>query len=304
MAASENIDTVRSSRAGHTFHERWTARKALQLIFPKDRLFAIAVEGISSTETASPGAEAEDVADLVLYYGKGDNFRSCERLETAQFKYKERDVPVSASYLKKTIEKFADSLLGYEKEFSREEAEAKLSFCFITNAEFSHDLWEAIRAIKEGSLAPEGTTAAKQYHYLSALCSEHGLDDPGRLFSRIEFRAAEKNLPAQNNLLRRALTDWSAGADGPARIRLHGLQELVVRKAGPGGQRNNLLKSEDVLDALDCEPEDLFPADTRFIDVGSIIERSTLPTIATARLLWLTLPFSRRVYSLILDVAG
>lgn len=65
----ESVDTVRSSRAGHTFHERWAARRALQLIFPKDGLFAIAVEGISSTETAAPGDEAEDVADLVLYYG-------------------------------------------------------------------------------------------------------------------------------------------------------------------------------------------------------------------------------------------
>lgn len=29
---NENIDTVRTSRAGHTFHERWAARRALQLV--------------------------------------------------------------------------------------------------------------------------------------------------------------------------------------------------------------------------------------------------------------------------------
>jgi len=29
-----DIDTVRASRAGHTFHERWAARRALQLVFP------------------------------------------------------------------------------------------------------------------------------------------------------------------------------------------------------------------------------------------------------------------------------
>jgi hypothetical protein len=33
------------------------------------------------------------------------------------------------------------------------------------------------------------------------------------------------------------------------------------------------------LDALDCAPEDLFPADTRFIDVGAVVERSELSTV-------------------------
>ncbi len=113
-----DIDTVRASRAGHTFHERWAARRALQLVFPNDDLFAIAVEGISSTETTSPGVRAEEVADLVLYYGRGDNFQTCERLETVQFKYKLREETVTAAYLKKTIEKFSDTILGYEKEFS------------------------------------------------------------------------------------------------------------------------------------------------------------------------------------------
>ena len=110
-----DIDTVRASRAGHTFHERWTARRALQLVFPRDDLFAIAVEGISSTETAAPGASAEEVADLVLYYGQGDNFRTCDRLETIQFKHKLRDEPVTAAYLKKTVKKFAATILGYER---------------------------------------------------------------------------------------------------------------------------------------------------------------------------------------------
>lgn len=276
----KKIDTVRSSRAGHTFHERWAARRALQLIFPKDRLFAIAVEGLSSTETATPGDEAEDVADLVLYYGSGDNFSSCERLETLQFKYKVGDTPVTASYLTKTIEKFADSLVGYGKDFPVEEVDAKLSFCFITNAEFSNTLWQAIEALKTRGVPPEDGDAAGQYRYLKARCADHGVDDPARLFARTEFRAGEKNLPAQNNILKRTLTDWSAGADGPARIRLHGLQELVLRKAGLGGQRNNLVKREDVLDALDCEPEDLFPADTRFVDVGAVVERSQLSTVS------------------------
>jgi hypothetical protein len=277
-AIKKNVDTVRSSRAGHTFHERWAARRALQLIFPKDGLFAIAVEGISSTETATPGDEAEDVADLVLYYGQGDSFASCDNRETIQFKYKVRDAPVTASYLKKTIEKFCDTLVGYENDFSRDQIDTKLSFSFVTNAEFSPDLVEAIGALKSGLPLPPGS-AADQVSYLTLRCKEHALDDPSRLFSKIEFRAAEKHIQGQSNLLRRMLTDWSPGADPSARVRLFGLQELMTRKAGPGGQHNNLVKREDVLDALDCEPEDLFPADTRFIDVGVVVERVDLNAV-------------------------
>ncbi|MCK9912535.1 hypothetical protein MXD81_25500, partial [Microbacteriaceae bacterium K1510] len=60
---------------------------------------------------------------------------------------------------------------------------------------------------------------------------------------------------------------------------LHALVELVVEKAGLAGQKNNLIKREDVLDALGCDEEQLFPADMRFVDVGAVIERSQLQAI-------------------------
>lgn len=274
----EDIDTVRASRAGHTFHERWAARRALQLVFPNDDLFAIAVEGISSTETVSPGARAEEVADLVLYYGRGDNFQSCERLETVQFKYKLREDAVTAAYLKKTIEKFSDTILGYEKEFSVEDVDKKASFIFVTNSEFKESLWDAISSLIEGT-TPSDPGAATQARNLKGWCANRGLSDASRLFSRIVFRAGEKSLAGQDSALRRTLTDWSAGADHDARRRLHELQDLVLKKAGPSGQGKNLIHREDVLDALDCEPDDLFPADSRFINVGTVVERTELSTV-------------------------
>lgn len=274
----EEINTTRASRAGHSFHERWTARRALQLVFPKDDLFAIAVEGISSTETSSPGKQAEEVADLVLYYGHGDNFSACARLETAQFKYKLREEAVSAAYLKKTIEKFADTIVGYEKTFSPLEVENKVSFIFVTNAPFSENLWDAITSIINGT-TPPNRGAATQALNLKKWCIDRGLIDASRLFSKVAFRAGEKGLAGQDNALRRTLTDWSAGADSEGKIRLQGLQDLVLRKAGPSGQRNNLIHREDVLDALDCEPADLFPADTRFIDIGAVVKRGELSTV-------------------------
>lgn len=278
FSSDEGIDTVRASRAGHTFHERWAARRALQLVFPSDDLFAIAVEGISSTETKSPGKWAEEVADLVLYYGGGDNFQSCERLETVQFKYKLRDEVVTASYLKKTVAKFASTIVGYEKLFSTTEVDAKVLFIFVTNAEFKDSLSEAIGALIEGR-TPSDRSAAQQARDLKKWCAGAGLSDSRRLFSKIVFRAGERGLSAQDSALKRTLTDWSAGADSEARVRLHELQDVVLKKAGPSGQGKNLIRREDVLDALDCSPEDLFPADTRFVDVGDVVERAELPII-------------------------
>ena len=275
---NEDIDNVRASRAGHTFHERWAARRALQLVFPSDDLFAIAVEGISSTEAASPGARAEEVADLVLYYGLGDNFQSCERLETIQFKYKLRVEAVTGVYLRKTIEKFADTILGYDKAFSTSDVDKKASFIFVTNSQFTDSLWDAIASLIKGTM-PSDPGALTQARNLKKWCAARGLSDASRLFSRIVFRAGEKDLAGQDNALRRTLTDWSGGADSEARHRLHGLQDLVLKKAGPSGQGKNLIRREDVLDALDCEPEDLFPADTRFIDVGAVVERAELSTV-------------------------
>lgn len=93
--AGRGIDKVRVSRAGHTFHERWAARRALQLVFPKDGLFAIVVEGLSPNERLKLGQEAEDIADLTLFYGSGDTFETCTTQQILQFKYKEAPEPVT-----------------------------------------------------------------------------------------------------------------------------------------------------------------------------------------------------------------
>ena len=268
-----SVDKVRASRAGHTFHERWTARRALQLVFPKDDLHAIAIEGISSHDSAEPGDEAEDVADLVLYYGNGDTFASCETLNTAQFKYKADGQAVTSSYLKKTIQKFAETIIGYEKSSSSDEVDKKLSFSFVTNCEFADHLWEAIRHL-QGGKKPTSKDGLGQLKYLEKWCNEKSVS-PTRLFSRTSFQAATENLAAQNLSLKRALCDWSAGADAQSRMRLFELTELVREKAGLRGQKNNLIKREDVLDALGCDVEDLFPAETRFINVGEVISRTS-----------------------------
>ncbi|HEN3605499.1 TPA: hypothetical protein U5E23_002777, partial [Yersinia enterocolitica] len=270
--AVRNVDKVRVSRAGHTFHERWTARRALQLVFPKDNLFAIVIEGLSPNEDLKLGKEAEDIADLVLYYGNGDTFETCTAQQILQFKYKEASEPVTSSYLKKTIKKFAATLRNFKASISDEDIVKKLSFGFVTNAEFSGELWDAIACLKSGR-APGSNSAKKQLEYLKTWCKEEKVEAED-IFLLIEFRAATNDLPAQNRFLRRTISDWSADSSGLAARRLFALVELVREKSQIEGQGKNSIRREDILDALECDEDQLFPADTRFVDVGDVVERS------------------------------
>lgn len=272
-----SIDKVRVSRAGHTFHERWAARRALQLVFPKDNLFAIVVEGLSPNEHLKLGQEAEDIADLTLFYGTGDTFETCTTQQILQFKYKEAAEPVTSSYLKKTIKKFAATLRAFKASVSDEDIAKKLSFGFVTNAEFSGDLWDAIACLKSGR-TPESNSAEKQLEYLKTWCKEEKVEAED-IFPLIEFRAATNDLPAQNRSLRRTISDWSADSTGQAAKRLFALVELVREKAQIEGQGKNSIRREDVLDALECDEDQLFPADTRFVDVGDVVERGALQDV-------------------------
>ena len=272
-----SIDKVRVSRAGHTFHERWAARRALQLVFPKDNLFAIVVEGLSPNEHLKLGQEAEDIADLTLFYGNGDTFETCTAQQILQFKYKEAAEPVTSSYLKKTIKKFSATLRAFKVSISDQDIAKKLSFGFVTNAEFSGELWDAIACLKSGH-TPESKSAKKQVEYLKTWCKEEKVEAED-IFPLIEFRAATNDLPSQNRSLRRTISDWSANSTGQAAKRLFALVELVREKAQIEGQGKNSIRREDVLDALECDEDQLFPADTRFLVVGNVVERSALQDV-------------------------
>jgi hypothetical protein len=270
-------ESVRASRAGHIFHEQWAARRSLQLIFPRDGLCAIAIEGFSTSDDIDAGSQADEIADLTLYYGTGDTFKSADRVEALQFKYRVSKAPVTAAYLKKTLQKFCATILGYEAAFSAQTIDRRLSFAFVTNAEFSPELLHAIAALKEGE-APTQPAARRQLQNLERWCQDSGVD-AGRLFAMTEFHAGQHSLPAQKRHLRRLLTAWSGGADGPARIRLHALVELVVDKAGPGGAKNNLITRENVLDALGCDEDQLFPVQPSFLQVEKVVARAQLAEI-------------------------
>ena len=94
--AVRKIDKVRVSRAGHTFHERWAARRALQLVFPKDNLFAIIVEGLSPNERLKLRQEAEDIADLILFYGDDVFLKFCRIPNSIQTRNRSHNQHISS----------------------------------------------------------------------------------------------------------------------------------------------------------------------------------------------------------------
>src|SRR5882672_7306460 len=107
-----SVDKVRASRDGHEFHEAWTARKALQLLLPADRLVGIAVEGLSPVDELHAARESVEIADLVLFFGsRRPEFSESDKVIVVQFKYSiaSATTPFRQSDAKKTIGKFATS---------------------------------------------------------------------------------------------------------------------------------------------------------------------------------------------------
>jgi len=111
------VDKTRASRDGHEFHEAWAARKALHLLFPPDDLVGIGVEGLAPEDEKAATAASIEVADLVLFYGKGPSFNQARKVAVLQFKYsiRKKQKPVRVSDVKDTVGKFADSYLDHKR---------------------------------------------------------------------------------------------------------------------------------------------------------------------------------------------
>src|SRR5436309_10543781 len=97
-----HIDKVRASREGHTYHDTWTARVALELLVPTTTLTAVAVEGLSIEDAEVTSAAAMEIADLVRYRG-GVGVAQSSRVEVVQFKYSIANaaLPMRAADLRK-----------------------------------------------------------------------------------------------------------------------------------------------------------------------------------------------------------
>jgi hypothetical protein len=277
----EPVDTVRSSRDGHEYHEIWTARRAMQLLLPDTELCGIAVEGLSPRDQKTASKEAAEIADLTLYHGNATEFASAARTTVAQFKYSnaDRETDFRASHAKTTVEKFAKTYLELRDQHGAAAVSEKLRFELVTNRPIYGPLLEALRALSQGRSPPEqAKSQAKQFTEASALSGPQLAEFAGKLtlFGR------SPDLPSVKGDLSRLLIDWSGTAgDSLAAGRLGELKQMVRDKAGHAGTDKNLILRTDILTALQVsDPEDLLPCKPALAHVGPIVEREQLSDAA------------------------
>lgn len=283
------VDKVRASRDGHEYHEAWTARLAMQLLWPDTELVGIAVEGISPSDQATAAPATTEIADITLYYGRHPTFQHATRTSIVQFKYSvaESSADFKASNGKQTIAKFAVAYRDLVNRYGSEAVHEKLDFQLVTNRPIYKPLLDAIESIAKRS--PQSGNTARQARQFKAAS---GLDGTAlaAFASKCKIIGPTNNLSATKHDLATVLVDWSATTDPIARARLGQLRQLVRDKAGHAGTNRNLITRTDILAAFEIgDPDDLLPCKPATVDVGPVVHREQLPE-ATGLALRLTAP--------------
>lgn len=276
-------NTVRPSRDGHEFHEIWAARRCLNLLFSQDGLCGIAVEGLSPLEDTEHGAAAEEVADLVLFYGAGPTFPEADKVEVLQFKHvaDAGGGHLTASGLTATVAKFAALENDYLAQYDAQLVKGRLRFAFVTNQEMSPSLAAALKEIRTG----EASGDKRAQNQASDLVAATGMDrkTAGEFFVRLSVDAGREDLGSASRELRHKIVSWSDANDLQARARLGDLKQLVRDKAGGKGRGRNLIGAVDVLPLLGVQEEkELFPASEYFLPADPVLPRAELPEALSA----------------------
>ena len=276
-ARKQTVDNVRASRDGHEYHEAWTARKSMQLLWPASDLVAIAVEGLSPKDQVRSSVQTVEIADITLYYDGEPSFESASRTSIVQFKYSvaREDKDFRASDVKKTIQKFGNAYREYKKKYGASAVRGdKLDFQIVTNQPIYEPLLQAIDAIARNlPLSGNVKTQAEQFKAAADLDGKALVAFAGKC--KVVGRSG--SLPATKHELTSLLVDWSATTDTLARARLGQLKDIVRKKAGSAGTNRNLITRTDVLAVLEvADPEDLLPCKSALAYVGAVVERAQL----------------------------
>ena len=275
------MDKARASKGGNEYHEIWAARTSLGLIFNDSGFEALAIEGLSSEESTDVDTAATEIADVALYYD-GTTFEHASREEVLQLKHSSSDsgTPITASFLSKTIRKFATHNASRKKHFGAEAVSNRLLFGFVTNRPASASLLEALELLRSGD-ASEDHDVEVQRIGLEAAASHSG-STTQEFFSRLQLHLGTKGLLEQKFALRRQIAALSPFNDIYGRVRLGDVKQLVRDKAGPEGEKNNLIRRTDVLDALGVDDDDLLPAPSMFEKLDHRLERPEAKLVEAA----------------------
>lgn len=274
------VDKVRASRDGHTYHETWAARVALELLSPSSTLRAIAIEGFSVDDEPSLSDAAIEIADLVRYRGT-TSIGTASSVEVLQFKYSvaREDVEMRGFDIKKTLQKFAQTDADFIEQVGTDRVDSVVRYEIVTNRPFSPALIAAVEGLSQG-LSLQGD-AADQAKYINEALPEIA-DRLPNLLKRIALHGTQGTLAEAQAMVRRTLADWSTPHDPLTRMRLANLRDLVREKAGTKGKNNNLINRVDMLACLEVGDEhDLFPAPDALPKVTKIIERPVVDELIT-----------------------
>lgn len=270
------FDSVRASRDGHEFHEAWVARKCLGLLLPRDDLVGIAIEGFGEEDQKLVTAEANEIADAVLYFGRRATFSDARRIVVVQVKYSKAAElkPFRASDAKKTLGKFARTYRACKRDNGTQKARDKLRFELVTNRPIAAALVDALRGLAQG--APLEGEAKDQATQVIAACRLTG-KDLAEFVARVEMIGLTGDLRSNKEELAITLADWSPARDHMAVIRLNNIREMARDKAGLAKQHRNMIARTDVFAALQLSDErDLLPCPASFPAVGAIVDRVQL----------------------------
>lgn len=256
---------MRASREGHHFHEAWAARRALELLAPKDNLVGIAVEGLSPDDQTGSDDATDEIADLVLYYGTNTNFDDCDAQVILQLKYSiaKADAPLVASDMIKTLKKFSLSEVELLKLHSGTGSMAKRFYRVVSNRPFGTHFLDAIEALRTEQ-KPTDDDVSSQLKQIKRVLKLNPADQ-ANFASRLEFMGEEPDLRGLKTTVAIRMGRWSAGSDLQTEARLGGLDAMMRGKAESAGQGRNVIRRADVLSALRLEEtEDLLPTPAAF----------------------------------------
>ncbi|MCD5977992.1 P-loop NTPase family protein [Pseudomonas quasicaspiana] len=268
------IDTVRASREGHHFHEAWTARWALKLLAPKDKLIGIAVEGLSPADRVNSDDATAEIADLALYYGASPDFAQCDAQAILQLKYSiaKANVPLVASDMIKTLKKFSQSEIELLKLYGGTHSILKRTYCVVSNRPFGQHFLDAVEALKT-AVQPTDSQVSSQLDQIKRVLQLNP-DDHSVFASRLEFVGKEPTLQGLDNIVSIRINRWSAGSGLHTSARLGNLKAMIRAKAEGAGQNNNVIQLVDVLDVLQLEEvKDLLPTPEAFPPIRAKLTR-------------------------------
>ncbi|HCA41774.1 MAG TPA: ATP-binding protein, partial [Bacteroidetes bacterium] len=235
------IDSVAFSRAGDAFHYRWAARRCLQLVYPKSKLFQIIIEG--SKEVKKKG---EYVIDLTEYYK--EDFDE-ELIKYYQLKHTttRNDIPFELSDLKKTLN-------GFAQRYSQHKINndlRKFHFYIITNRKISVNLKKNICSLSKYE------TVNKRFRENLEKITELNTEELTNFCKLICFIDNEGDYITQEDKLRFDISKLIVGSVDLGQ--LESIVSLVHKKTLPNS--NKIIIKEDILSRFGISSEkELFPA--------------------------------------------